>query len=161
MKILDRDPVPDRPQLLTVQSDVVQVHRNQIIVWVGIANPSRRFPAILDTGHSHNFSIAERHLDRWAGITTNAIQKIGELEINHERVAQYAAIVHIHQTLRGKISGMTYPLEMPQGISVFPDSSTESPRLPLLGLRAILSNRLRLVIDGKRRETSLKTSGWF
>jgi len=46
MKILDRVPVSDRPHLLTVHGDVVQVYRNQIIVWVGIANPSRWLPLL-------------------------------------------------------------------------------------------------------------------
>jgi hypothetical protein len=30
-----------------------------------------------------------------------------------------------------------------------------------LGLRGIVRNRLKLVIDGQRREVTLRTSGWF
>ena len=55
--------------------------------------------------------------------------------------------------------GDSYLLEMPQGISVFKDG--EAPRLPLLGLRTIVANRLRLVIDGFQREVTLKTRGWL
>jgi len=34
-------------------------------------------------------------------------------------------------------------------------------RLPILGLRALVRSNLKLIIDGKRREVTLKTSGWF
>ena len=36
MKLLDRLPIPDRPHLVCVGPEAVQVHRNQIIVWVSI-----------------------------------------------------------------------------------------------------------------------------
>jgi hypothetical protein len=42
-----------------------------------------------------------------------------------------------------------------------PDEAPGAPRLPLLGLRAISRSDLKLVIDGKRREVTLLTSGWF
>jgi hypothetical protein len=48
---------------------------------------------------------------------------------------------------------------MPQGISVFDDA--EAPRLPLIGLRAIVANKLRLLIDGHRRYATLKTNFCF
>jgi hypothetical protein len=32
--------------------------------------------------------------------------------------------------------------------------------LPLIGLRTIVANKLRLVIDGDRRYATLKTKGW-
>ena len=51
------------------------------------------------------------------------------------------------------------PLEMPQGISVFEDE--KAPRLPLIGLRTIVANKLMLMIDGDRRQATLKAKGWF
>ena len=67
MKLLDRLPIPDRPHLISVGTDAVQVHRNQIIVWISINYALRPFPAILDTGHGHNLSICEGQLARWSG----------------------------------------------------------------------------------------------
>jgi hypothetical protein len=160
MIIIDRLPISTRPHLLTVHGEVVQVDRNQIVVWVAIGDGSRFFPAVLDTGHSHNFSIAERHLRHWCGIPSSSLKQVGELEIDRERIAQHAAIVHIRQERRSRGGGGTYPLEMPQGISVFPHDSPGSPRLPLLGLRAILSNHLMLIVHGKRCDVSLRTIGW-
>ena len=57
-------------------------------------------------------------------------------------------------TLRGDV----FALEMPQGISLMPDDF--APRLPLIGLRTLVSNKLRLKIDGERRHVTLKTKGW-
>ena len=37
----------------------------------------------------------------------------------------------------------------------------DTPRLPLIGLRTIIVNKLRLAIDGDRRQVTLKTKGWF
>jgi hypothetical protein len=48
---------------------------------------------------------------------------------------------------------------MPQGISVFDEAG--APRLPLIGLRTIVADKLKLVIDGDRRQAALKTKGWF
>lgn len=152
MKILDRHPITERPAIVDVQGDRVDVFRNQIVVWVSIGDVRRRFPALLDTGHSHNFSITQRQLERWSGAE---LKKIGELEIDRERVSQFEAAVHIHRSVRGDLKDDTYPLEMPQGISVFQEGSTAAPRLPLIGLRTLISNRLKLVIDGKRRQVTL------
>jgi hypothetical protein len=87
--------------------------------------------------------------------------RIGELEIDHQRVVQYAADVRVHCNVPGRaaLRGDSYPLEMPQGISVFEEA--DAPRLPLIGLRTIVANRLRLVIDGDRRQVTLKTRGWI
>jgi hypothetical protein len=136
-----------------VGGDVVQVHRNQIIVWISINDVLKPFPAILDTGHGHNRSIAERQLARWSGA---ALERIGELEVDRRRVVPYSASIRIHRNRRGRtaLSGNSDPLAMPQGISVLPDE--DAPRLPLIGLRAIVANKLRLLIDGERRCVTLK-----
>ncbi len=34
MKIIDRLPFADRPHLVTVRGEAVDVYRNQIIVWI-------------------------------------------------------------------------------------------------------------------------------
>jgi hypothetical protein len=50
MKIIDRLPFADRPHLVTVRGEAVDVYRNQIIVWISIDDVLRPLPAILDTG---------------------------------------------------------------------------------------------------------------
>jgi len=158
MKIIDRLPFADRPHLVTVRGETVDVYRNQIVVWISIDDVLRPLPAVLDTGHGHNLSIGEGQLKRWSGAS---LKRIGELEIGHQRVVQYAADVRVHRNVPGRaaLQGDSYPLEMPQGISVFGEG--DAPRLPLIGLRAIVANKLMLVIDGDRRQTTLKTKGWL
>jgi hypothetical protein len=158
MKIIDRMPFADRPHLISVRGDPVDVYRNQVIVWISIDDVSRPLPAILDTGHGHNLSIGEGQLNRWSGAS---LKRVGELEIGHRRVVQYAADVRVHRNVPGRadLRGDSYPLEMPQGISVFADA--DAPRLPLIGLRTIVANKLVLVIDGDRRCATLKAKGWL
>jgi hypothetical protein len=50
-------------------------------------------------------------------------------------------------------------LDLPAGIGVYPDDA-DYPRLPLLGLRAILSNNLFLNVDGKHASVTLRTPDW-
>jgi len=47
------------------------------------------------------------------------------------------------------------------GFAVVPDELPIAPRLPLLGIRVIIGNKLRLLIDGERRQVTLKTNGWL
>jgi hypothetical protein len=58
MKILNRLPIYEKPTLIEVRGEAYQVWKNQAIVWVSLAEALAPFPAILDTGHSHNLSIA-------------------------------------------------------------------------------------------------------
>lgn len=150
MKILDRLPISDRPHVITVGEDAVQVNRNQIIVWVSINDVLRTFPAILDTGHGHNFTITEELLRRWAGAE---LERLGEMDVNRKRVVQYDASLSLHRNVPKKteLRGESYPLETPAGISVVP----EGPRLPLLGLRVFVANKLKLVIDGKNQHVTV------
>jgi hypothetical protein len=158
MKILDRLPIYQEDSIITVQGEALQVWKNQIIVWLSIRDTSRPFPAILDTGPSHNLSIARRHLERWTGAE---LRQIGTSKIGRTTVPHFAADVLIHRNVprRFELRG-TFPLTMDQGIAVVPDDSPAATRLPILGLKAIVHNELRLVIDGRRREVSVNKLGW-
>ena len=50
-------------------------------------------------------------------------------------------------------------LRLARGIAIHP-ASEAYPRLPLLGLRAILSNHLYLAVDGERQQATLRTPDW-
>lgn len=157
MKILDRLPIYEENSIITVQGEAIQVLKNQIIVWLSIAN-LRQFPAILDTGHSHNLSIAQRHLDRWSGAV---LTQCGESTVRKFTIPHFSADVCLHRNIPGthRLSGPV-PLVMDQGIAVIPDDLPVCPRLPILGLRVLLRNELKLVIDGKRASVTLK-KGWL
>ena len=99
MKIIDRLPFADRPHLVTVGGEAVDVYRNQIIVWISIDHAAKPLPAILDTGHGHNLSIGEGQLRRRTGAS---LKRIGELEIGHKRFVQFAADVRMHRNVPGR-----------------------------------------------------------
>ena len=75
---------------------------------------------------------------------------------------QYEADVWIHHIGRGtrEPKGEASLLKMIEGITVVPEGTPGAPRLPLLGLRTITQNGLTLIINGGRREVTLKTAGW-
>src|ERR1700684_124687 len=64
----------------------IPIKADQIMVWVGITegeqtafDPRRSgFPAILDTGLSHTFSIRGEHLIRWVGLDPRWLERLGD-----------------------------------------------------------------------------------
>ncbi len=158
MKILDRLPYHDKPTLLSFRDEVIEIRGFQIVVWLRMRE--QIFPAVLDTGHSHNMSIPEQYLSAWAGVGNLTL--LGEIEANRRLLPQYAADVWIHKNrpkTREPLQA-AFPLRMDQGITVVPEGTTGAPRLPLLGLRAISKSGLNLIIDGRHRLVSLTTGRW-
>lgn len=99
----------------------------------GIA--SVEFPAVVDTGLSHNMSMREEHLQQWVQLPA---KRIGVVSINGYPVPTVQADL--------VIEGRTLPLR--DGIAVYPPGNPFAPRLPTLGLRALVRNKVRLLIDG-------------
>ena len=63
--IIDGCPFHDVETAVETPSGALPVRAYQIIVWVGVSlrgSVSRAFPAVLDTGHSHNFSITDEKM---------------------------------------------------------------------------------------------------
>ncbi len=170
MKFLDRLPIPQKDTLAQVGAESVRFKKDQIIVWVSLALESvgrsianvTQFPAILDTGHTHNFAIQNQHLIRWAGIRPDRIPHIGHIRHAGKRMPLYAANVWLHRNRPGTtdfLPGEPLFLKLLHGIAVFPDAENY-PRLPLLGMRAILSNNLHLAVDGEHASVNLRTPDW-
>ncbi len=152
----------------------ILIKADQIMVWVGITegkqaefDPRRPvFPAILDTGLSHSFSVRAEHLIRWAGLDPRWLGREGEVQIGEETVPLYQADVCIHPNVRGKrdraagIEPFRFGLK---SIAVYPTSMSNAPRLPLLGLRALRLAGLHLTIDCRRCAVTLRTARrfWF
>jgi hypothetical protein len=118
----------------------------------------------LDTAHTHNFSIQEEHLVRWAGLQPERLRVLGTARQGGRRVFLRAANVWIHRNRTGKrdqlLDSPPYRLELPRGIAVYPAGSGY-PRLPLLGSRAIVNSDLQLLLDGWHQQLSLHTPTWL
>jgi hypothetical protein len=165
--LIDHSPFSDKPSEIAIQGKRVRLRANQIIVWVSlslhrltIANPEvSPFPAILDTGHNHTFSIHERHLTEWAGLRMEILNVMTAIRHRGQRLLLRAANVWVHPNERGARDKLAdrppYLLKALTGIAVYPGS--DFPRLPILGLRAIAENNLVLKVDGPRRQTTLRT----
>jgi hypothetical protein len=130
----------------------------QIVVKVSIAAnrvialpaDAPRFPVVLDTGNNHNFAIRREQLARWTGLT---LPKRGLVNVGGRTIPLHAANVWVHPD-----SGDPFRLRMEEGIAVYPPDVANPARLPILGLRGLVRNNLRIVIDGKKREVTISTS---
>lgn len=161
ISILRRLPIAVSPSSVEVAGEIVALRPYQIIVWVSLtavavfAKSTSHFPAILDTGHNHNFSIGEGHLHRWTGLRSDQFPKAGAILVNRQEVPLRRANLWIHRKRPGMCELLPRPfhLPMPEGISVYSADSTSAPRLPLLGLRGLVRCGLRLQIE--RAQVSL------
>jgi hypothetical protein len=162
--ILRRLPVGETSSAVEMAGETVPVRAYQIILWVSLAvgetlaDDAPRFPAVLDTGHSHNCSIQEGQLVRWAGLEPGHCRKLGAILVNRQEVPLLGANLWVHRNRPGTAELLPRPvrLAVPEGISIYPSGAAGAARLPLLGLRGIIRNRLRLLIDGAAVSLSLK-----
>ncbi len=166
--LIDQIPIATQDDLAFVQGEMVTLRAYELIVWVSLSvkhvadqGQAPRFPAILDTGHTHNFSIREEHLIRWAGIRPEMLHLLGHIRQEGHRLPLLGADAWIHRNHRGKrddlLDSPPHRLILSRGIAVYPEASA-FPRLPLLGLRSIVSNKLRLRVDGDQGNASLRTA---
>jgi hypothetical protein len=167
--ILDRLPFFEAETNLDVRGEVVVIRKYQIIVWVSLV-PLRveklsadtpKFPAVLDTGNTHNFVLSEAHLNRWAGLEFGPLW-FSHTRFNEDPLPLLTARVWLHPNKRGQRDSFSrrppFPLELPDGIPLFPHHASNAARLPTLGLRALATNDLHLTVDGKQRFLTLRTS---
>ena len=141
MKLL----IPDQPGTVATPTGPVLLRPFQIAVSVALSAGGHRsptFPAILDTGHSHNFSIRHDQLRDWAGL---ALKQVGLIKVTQQVIplTEYDLVID------------DVPLKCVAGIAVYPDDHHAAPRLPLLGLRALVRNGVRVLIEGSLVELTL------
>lgn len=165
--VIRRCPFYDLATQVDVAGEKVDIRPYQIILWVSLrsgANLSRRFPAILDTGHSLNFSITERQLRDWAGINPGSLKEIGRTTLNNRAVFLSRADLALHRNRTGRrdeLAGTAATqLNLAEGIVIHGPNDPLSPRILLLGLRALVRNRLKVSIDGGNLAVSIKR-GFF
>jgi len=169
--ILRRLPFSTKADETVVQGERISIRPYQIIIWISLTNPNTkelhpatpRFPVILDTGHNHNLSIHESQLTRW---TTDDFPSPSRRTAIRDRgfsVALRLAKIWLFSNLRGTRDHLAertpLALEIPEGIAIYP-SESDFPRLPILGLRVLVKNRLHLTIDPDRCEVTLRRTGW-
>jgi hypothetical protein len=138
-------PIPEQSTTADSPTGPVLVRPYQVVVPIGLwagDQLSPRFPAILDTGHSHNLSIRREQFREWVKAD---LKQTGFIRVNNQVVPLAQADLDLEGTR----------IRCPEGIAVYPDSHPSAPRLPLLGLRAIVRNGLTVIIDGLRRQVTI------
>jgi hypothetical protein len=161
-------PFFDRETRAATPTGEVIVRPFQIVIWVSITPQhvinldaaAPRFPAVLDTGNNHNFSLREEHLLSWAGAVPSQHFDRGQINIAGQAVPLVTANVWLHPNKAGQRDAFSKRpavcLELPEGIAVYPSQALNAVRLPTLGLRALARNGLRLVIDGRNLRVNLQ-----
>ena len=102
-------PYFDARSVVVVRNRQVPIKSQQIVVWVSLAEIEQselvpgtpRFPAILDTGFSHNFGIRREHLIQWAGLQPGYFRKIGDVRVNNVAVSLHDADVWVYRNQPG------------------------------------------------------------
>ncbi len=144
-------------------SGKIAVRPYQLVVWVGLSlggSLSRPFPAVLETGHTHNFSMREEHLRAWTDRSSEGMRRVGTIRVNERIVTLREADVALYRNVPGErdaTQGAPYLLRMPQGIAIYPLRDPYGTRLPVIGLRALAINRMKLVVDGANMTVSLES----
>ena len=173
MKILDRLPYwTERAPPVVVSGQPMPVRRYQVIVWLSISvhrsvewdSRTPVFPAILDTGNNFTLALFRKQLIQWAGLHPQLLPELGRIREGGKVYPCHEARVWLHSNVPGRSDrrGDRPPLRLSlaEGIVVIPDAGPRRPHLPLLGLRALTENNLHLLIDGQRRQVSLRTPDW-
>jgi hypothetical protein len=101
MKILNRLPFSEERSAVSTPDGIVEMKPYQIVAMVSLAarglmelpEGSPRFPAILDTGTNHNFSIRKEHFERWARLR---LRERGRVRIGGSELPLLAGSVWIH-----------------------------------------------------------------
>jgi hypothetical protein len=168
-RLLNRAPIPKDPWEVAIRGERVRIRADQILIWITLSarssdapNPlTIPFPAIVDTGHTHSFSIQERQLTDWAGLRPENLRVSGTARDRGLRLLLRKATIWAYpvepRSCNRLADRLPHQLSAPHGIAIYP-SPGHFPRLPILGLRSIADNKLTLVVDGQRREATLRTS---
>lgn len=113
-----------------------------------------RFPVVLDTGTNHNLVINEGHLESLAGCKIEALPRAGKVNFRGAELATYEADVWLYFNVPGtrepRLDIKPVCIELNNGIIVTPREPLH-PSVPALGIRALRSAKLRVLIDCELR----------
>lgn len=117
------------------------------------------FPVILDTGFNRTFEIDEWHLIHWAGLQKDDLETIAKEKVREGRKYDLCeANLWIHRMPyegpRTQRAGSPLLLEARAQIRVIATIGKPNPRIPLLGLNALVMNKLQLQVDGENTVVS-------
>ena len=109
--IIRRLPFIDQKQLLATATGTIPVYRNQIVLWINVAEPgapepgpeSPKFPALFDPGTNHNFLIQEEHFWSWANLECSSLVKLDSIFVNQQSRPVYEANIWVFPNIPGTV----------------------------------------------------------
>ncbi len=156
-------------EVISLYEDVFErfdVRPPKIIVGLSVTVQSERkfpesvwtFPAALDTGFNRVLEIDERHLERWTGVRKAYLNILTRnQESDSGTFDECGANIWLHRSPyknpRGERDQVPRPLHLEQSSVVrvmHPQGQKHVPRIPLLGLQALIDNNLQLKLDPRR-----------
>jgi hypothetical protein len=151
-----------RNQVIEVPSGHLDLRPPKIIVGISLTLVGEStfpqgaviLPSILDTGFNRTFEIDESHLLRWAGLRKDHLKSIEKNRSQDGRKYDLCeAKIWLHRTpyTGPRMPPVRSPLLLAESrqVRVMSSIGKPDPRLPLLGLMALVENHLQLSIDGE------------
>lgn len=174
MKILDRLPLLPTSQAIRFGAREIRLHRDALVVWLSVGlrgetNPtliSRPFPALLDSGNHSAAYLNEHHLVNWGGIQPAFLGLLQYKFVNEISTPFHNGDAWIHPNLPGTHERdpekMPVRLKLDDGIAVSPVPVNQNitPRVPLLGFRALRENGLDFWLDSQTEKFTVWKSDW-
>ncbi len=133
-------------------------------IWEKLPTKPSRFPALLDTGCNHNFSIRQEDLYAYAGLHTTHLPpaKRRKLRVNDVATPFYDADLWMYHNKPGTLEVLDdiepFQLELDGGIGIYEPETVRADRPPLLGLQALTDAGCHLSIDCRLCLVTLRTS---
>jgi hypothetical protein len=144
---------------IKVQGQDLTIRPFQIMLWACLTptnqftppSAAHRFPILVDTGHTHNFSISEKHLRNWARLKVKQFLKypnpvmVNDASGNNHQMPLYDGCLWL---LPNNNSTSPFRVDLDGGFTLFPENlGVLGPRIPLLGGRALSTAKFILTVD--------------
>ena len=168
MKIIDQLPISRSGWIVPTPDGAEEVKPYQIIVLVSIADreastilPERCTPIPGDPRYRAIITISPYARNNSSDGRRSILPRSGQIEVGTFTIPLLAAnrLDPPEPTGydRSERSEPPFRLELKRGIAVYPPDVPNPARLPILGLRGLIRNRLRLTIDGDGRNLTLES----
>src|SRR5262245_36631534 len=110
--ILNQLPFSNTDTLLSFPNGEAHVRPFQIVVWVSVTPAEMlqlqpnipRLPAVLDTGHNHNFAVRPGHLENWAGLAPDSLIRCGTVFLAGQEIPLVKANLWLHANEKGRLT---------------------------------------------------------
>ncbi len=174
--VLRHFPILDQNQTVVFPGHELAIKPNQLPVWVSLSQnedePGEQpFPALIDTGFGYTFAIHADQLRNWAHLFPAYDARTIRLNgIAHSRAPRVFLWLYRHWSESADSIASERPVLLDTdgiGIAVNTQNAASSgasagsafgrvfPRIPIIGMKTLRQNRLRLFVDAWRSRFSL------